>query len=227
MSPPEDIICQHCSQNIPVPENLFDWTCSSCNHLNRHKSDTCEQCQAPCRSDVPPTLQCPNCHASMEVPANKLSNAFVKTSHDISQFMKDATETTKSKFQELSATPTTFNCSECGHALQTPQWTCSSCTYQNLAGITECAMCHSKKIDDTNMILCSNCQKHTTIPSNKLLNDMRHGTHQLTESARKTYYDLADRPYVTCSKCSYTLELQNPSTNATVICNRCNNVIIL
>ena len=194
--------------------------------MNRRVNNDCENCHAA-RPNYSPTLQCPACNEFTEVPTNRITNMFTQTSHDVNKFVKDAAETTKSKFQELSSAPSTFDCSECGFVLQTPQWSCPSCTYTNLASTSGCLMCHANRPENANFLTCTNCQKATKVPSSKFLNDMRRSTHQVTESARKTFYDLADKPYVTCNKCKHTLELQNPTTNATVICDRCNNVIIL
>jgi len=205
---PTQVRCSACPHEIAVPPTAFDWTCPA-GHVSKLSDDTCVECKVAQPAGLPePTVTCPSCQTVTIVPASNARKHVRETAVKTKEFAKATAVATKQGVEHLRATPTTFHCAHCNTLLAVPtgDWACQTCTTENEEATPKCKQCGQKKSDQK--AICGVCRQSTVIPSSNFSDSLKSGVKNVSQSSKKVYYDVANKPYITCGKCATHIPIE-------------------
>lgn len=58
------------------------------------------------------------------------------------------------------------------------------------------------------------CRQSTVIPASNFVDELKHTVKDIGRSGRKAYYDAAGKPYVTCGKCNFHVNVDKASVSS-------------
>jgi len=200
-APPTSIRCIGCPEQVLVPPAVFDWACSA-GHVNKRQQDACSECKVQQPPNLPePTVTCPSCQSVTKVPLSNARKHAREAAVKTKEFAVATAAATKAGVEHLRAAPSTFHCSHCDTLLAVPSgpWACQTCTCENEEEAKTCKQCGQKKSEQK--AICGVCRQSTTIPSSNFVDGLKHTAKSVQQSSKKVYYDVANKPYISCNKC--------------------------
>jgi len=243
-SPPTSVQCSGCPRQVPVPKELFDWTCSQ-KHRNDRDALKCTVCGGEKWTppvEEPKTVTCAECQAVTEVPNTAAARHLKQAAYDTKTAIQKTAVAAQESIVKLKSAPDQFHCSVCESLLFVPKgaWMCQACAQSNEEDAQACGnpKCTQKKAQQK--VLCGVCNQAVLVPTSNFMNSLGHAERQMSTGAKKAFYTIADKPHVLCPRCKKQVLIptdtkaseskqDNPDepTVITVQCDACSERILV
>lgn len=211
---PSVVLCTKCNVDVPVPAELWKWTCEPNKHANIWDAPECSVCKFPRPKDLAnPTVECGTCHLVITVPTSNFSRYAREGGHKTAAFVQKTAQSTKAFIEHQASAPDTFHCAHCDALLAVPtgQWACQTCTFTNEEAAKACVKCSQKKGDQK--AICGVCGQSTEIPSSNFVDSLKHNARDVSLSSKKLYLDVSGKPYTTCPQCKTHIRVEAPAVS--------------
>ena len=188
---PDHIPCVHCTLELGVPQELFNWTCAACNHVHDHTLTTetvCAECKvarAP-ENNEPPQIRCPKCEGITVVPYSNARKHLAKAATTTKNAYNSTTRRMSTEYKRLSSAPKDFNCKNCNELLNV-----EVDAEGNLPPLAN----------------CPKCNQATAVPKTVFQNSVNVNVNQVRQITAKAFYDISGSPYITCDVCKTPVKL--------------------
>jgi len=219
-APPASVQCQGCPRQVPVPKELFDWTCSQ-KHRNDRTEEKCTECGGEKWTppvEEPKTVTCSECQAVTTVPNTTAARHLKQAAHDTKTVIQKTATAAQESIVKMKSAPEQFHCSVCDSLLFVPKgaWMCQSCATSNEENSPACSnqpKCSQKKTQQK--VLCGICNQAVLVPTSNFMNSLGHAERQMSSGVKKAFYTIADKPHIICPRCKKQVLIPAENKDAT------------
>lgn len=223
---PTTVTCSNpaCKTVLAVPEIVWNWTCTGCQHLNV-AGTKCVQCQSARPATEAPKIACGVCAAVTTVPSSVAAGYAGMAVEKTHEGVKNAAAYTQKTYEEWKSRPETVVCSnnDCKTLLAVPlelwSWTCKA-GHVNAPDLKACGTCQEKRTSFLGpTVACPNCEAHTVVANTvaqvkltQAAQQTKDFTRATATAAKKQYEHWTSKPeQFNCVNCNALLMVPGPT----------------